>query len=233
MDPIQPAITGQLETPQSVDATPSALCSAGHTPLIITGSILWVLRRHFALASNIKEPQIKQYIWHSETTQSKIMIEPATSWTKQAIQTMQRRPAVLVRREPWQVHKMGFGDQYQGEYNAVDSGTSLVNNVLDVGTRYETLLQGSHTVLCLGGVGSEVEALASEVFFELLEFQQVIREDLHLNKFETQQMGRVTKVEESQEHWVVPITVQYVANHAWTITEEGRPLKTAVIQVGV
>jgi len=230
----QPPITDQLQTPQSVDHIPSALCSVGRPPIIMTGALLWALRRHFATANYIVDAGLRAYTWHSDTTQTKIMIEPYTSWTPAAIQALQMRPACLVRRGPWQSQKLGFADQYQGAGNNRVDATVLISDTggVDNGIKHEVIIQGQHTVACMAGKGAEAEALGTEVFYELLEFQQVIREDLGLSVFKVSGLGPTAKVEDSREHWMAPVQLEYSFNHAWSVQQDGLPVKTAAINVG-
>jgi len=215
-----------LNIPQWIDPEPSALCTIGRPPLVMTGAMLWILRRHFADENNIVDPNLKAYLWHKEATDTSIMIEAVTKWAGQPTQIVQSRPAILVKRNTYGRVKMGLGDKYMsGGKSPVDNLDNLGDNALDTGTRFEVLIAGSHTVFCLGGTGAEAEAVGTEVFFELLEFTPLIRRDLGLNKFQVMELGGVSKLEESKEHWVVPVVVTYAFNHTWTLTEDAPKLK--------
>lgn len=216
---------------QFIDTEPSALCTIGRPPLVITGLLLWIIRRHFSNAQWIVDPQLKQYVWSKEPTESKIMVESIAQWPGAPTQTMQMRPAVFVKRNTYGRVKMGIGDRYQGIKAGVDISADIEDNAFDAGTRFEVLIAGSHTVYCLGGTGAEAETVGTEVFFELLEFTPLIRRDLGFNKFQVMEMAGISKLEESKEHWVVPVSVTYAFNHVWTLTEDAPRLKGITLTV--
>ena len=214
------------DLPQYIDPEPSALCSIGRPPLVMTGALLWILRRHFANANYIQDSMLKQFIWNRTSTDSQIMIEAITKWPGAPTQTMQSRPAIYVKRNTYSRVKLGIGDRYmQGGKSAVDNLGLLSDTTLDSGAAFEVIVAGSHTVFCIGGTGAEAESVGTEVFFELLEFTPLIRRDLDLNKFQVMEMGGVSKLEESKEHWVVPVVVTYMFNHTWTLKEDAPKLK--------
>ena len=211
---------------QFVDPEPSALCTIGRPPLVMTGALLWILRRHFANVDYIQDSMLKQYVWSKDATSSQIMIEPITKWPGAPTQTTQLRPALYVKRNTYGRIKLGIGDRYMpGGKPVVDNSGELSDNALNSGSKFEVIIAGSHTVFCLGGTGAEAESIGTEVFFELLEFTPLIRRDLDLNKFQVMEMGSVSKLEESKEHWAVPVVVTYMFNHVWELKQDAPILK--------
>lgn len=219
--------------PQFIDPEPSALCTIGRPPLVMTGALLWILRRHFANADYIQEPVLKDYTWNKDATKAQIMIESITKWQGAPTQTMQMRPAIFVKRNTYGRVKLGIGDRYQGSgvKPEVDNEGQLSDNAVNSGAKFEVIVAGSHTVFCIGGTGAEAEAVGTEVFFELLEFTPLIRRDLDLNKFQVMEMGSVSKLEESKEHWAVPVVVTYAFNHVWTLKQDAPLLKSVSLTV--
>ena len=214
-------------TPQFLDPEPSALCTLGHPPLVMTGALLWILRRHFSNTDYIQEQALKAYTWSRTAEESKVMIESITKWQGAPTQTLQMRPAIFVKRNTYGRVKLGLGDKYQGSgvKPEVDNLDQLSDNAVNSGSKFEVIVAGSHTVFCIGGTGAEAEAVGTEVFFELLEFTPLIRRDLDLNKFQVMEMGGVSKLEESKEHWAVPVVVTYAFNHVWTLKQDAPTLK--------
>lgn len=211
---------------QFIDPEPSALCSIGRPPLVMTGALLWILRRHFANAAYIVDPALSKRTWSNTPEQSNIMIESVTQWPGPATQTLQARPALLVKRNTYGRVKLGIGDRHMPEGKPiVDNTNDLDDNAVDAGVKFEVIIAGSHTVFCIGNTGAEAETVGTEVFFELLEFTPLIRRDLGLNKFQVMEIGGVNKLEESKEHWVVPVTVTYMFNHVWELNEDAPKLK--------
>lgn len=233
------AATGADQQQYDMDNARSSLCTTGKKAMNLTGIMLWVIRRHFQTADYIKDENLKDYVWASQpndttstASESQIMIEPVTKVTGVPSQFIQQRPAVLVKRNPLRPTKLGFGDWVMPlGAPSVDPDRRSYDYSLDTSNRYEVLVVGSHTVFCIGGTGGEAEALGTEVFYELVEFAQLIRRDMDLNTFKIEGMDAVAKLEESKEHFVVPITATYAYFHAWQLTPELPELNAIGLQL--
>jgi hypothetical protein len=218
---------------QFLDVDPSSLCTTGKNPLNLTGIILWVLRRHFSKESYIQNASLQGYIWaaqpantNAQVSGSDILIESVEKVAGQPEQYVQQRPALLVKRNRLAPTKLGFGDRYmRASQPGLDCRRSCKDYALDTDDRYEVLLVGSHTVFCVAGTGGEAEALGTESFFELVEFTQLIRKDMDLSRFQIQELGAVAKLEESKEHFVVPIVAMYSYFHTWHLKLEAPEMK--------
>jgi hypothetical protein len=214
--------TGVLEAPRWADDQHiSSLCTTGHRPLILTGVLLWLVRSQFQNAGNIISDKLKAYIWNQDPTVTKIKIDSVTEWR---LQDTQRRPSVMVKRNTLRPNQrsLSIGDKLHGGMIPSPSGAFPV----DSGSRYNVLMLGSHTLFAISQNGAEVEELAAEVFYRLVEFGPVIQRDLGFDRFVVPEIGAVHKLEESKEHWVVPIVVAYGYQHAWRLAPEGPPMKT-------
>jgi hypothetical protein len=212
---------------QFLDVDPSALCTTGKQPLNLTGAIVYILRRHFSDADVIKDEDLRAYLWKpqpADTTAaasgSEILIEPLSKLTGQPSQYLQQRPAALVKRNRWSSKKLGVGDRYTGVQRTANLNNRVNDYALDSSQRYEILITGSHTVFCIGGTPAEAEAVATESFFELLEFAQLIRTDLGLGYFKVNGIEPVSRLEESHEHFVAPIVLTYTFFHGWRLRNE-------------
>ena len=73
-------VTGQITTPQWIQEEPSALCTLGRPPLVISGALLWIVRRHFSDPQMIVDPDLKDRVWSRDVETSQITIEPVTKW---------------------------------------------------------------------------------------------------------------------------------------------------------
>ena len=209
---------------QQLDTLPSALCAEGLTPLNITGAILAVYRRHFSVAKYIRDPELVHLRWAPEplnTTviagENNVLIEPVNRIYGRTEQFMQMRPAILVKRNRWVPMKVGLGDREQGHQFQVEPGRTQADYEIDTAIRMHVIIVGSHTVFCVGGTPGEAESVATEVLFETIEFAQLIRKDLDLNQLKVNDMGPVARLEESHEHFAVPIVLSYAYWHSWKL----------------
>jgi hypothetical protein len=66
-----------------------------------------------------------------------------------------------------------------------------------------------------------------------MEFAPLIRQDFDLNKFQVMEMGGLAKLEESHEHWVVPISVAFAFNHDWELRQDLPAFKTAAVMAEI
>jgi hypothetical protein len=166
------------------------------------------MRRHFAASEQVEEPDLRQFIWNpSEKTG--ILIEMVYRWRGDVVEL---RPAILVARNAYQSQRVSLQD--------------LAGEDEREGTRNFTLLWiGSHTLFCIQYTGSSVELLANEVRRELTQFSQVIRESLGLTKFQVIEGGGVNEVEESKEHFVVPVTVGWAYQENWRLRPESLAMR--------
>jgi len=201
--------------PQPVFDDPSYLCSNQLTPHRMTGFLLQHFLNHFGHAEQAGISPLRSCVWHSDPMRSKILIESLTRWdpTQAGV-----RPAILIRRNDWEVSQIAIGNLMQG--SQLTDGTQ----------RYSVLMSGSHTIFCLSVEAAECEELAFEVFQQLLEFCPLIRAKLGLNKILPSQLGKPLPVLESREHFGIPITVGYCHNFNWSTRQHAPVLGSVEIR---
>lgn len=188
--------------PQVVFEDPSSICSLGMRPHLMTGFLRQHLIDHFSQAEQIEHPNLREYLWRTGLSASKILIESMTQWSPQNTGS---RPALLIRRNDYQISRLGIGDRMQSPEDHEPYG------------RYSTMMLGSHTIFCLSREAGECETLVAEVYRELLHFGPIIRERLSLLRFVVTEVGRLMPVLEAREHFGCPITVAYAHNMTWTV----------------
>jgi hypothetical protein len=188
----------------------SSLCSLGMRPILMTGALRQYFTQHFTDPDRIEAPQLRQNLWRADINVSDIIIESLTRWRPD---TAGVRPAVLIRRNDWQVSPLSIGNLHHG-------------GGIDGGSRYSVQMNGSHTLFCLARESGEVEILAAEVYRLLLGFEPTIRDALKLLRFRVAQIGGPQPVLESREHWGVPITVGYSHEETWNIHKHAPLLRT-------
>lgn len=172
--------------------------------LPLTGMLCRLLANHFSTANNIQTDKLKQYVHDEDQSKTKILIQPHYKWVT-AISHM--RPAIIVKRGEIRRERFAIADGF---------GESL-----DRGIPKVVFVSGTHTVFCIDTTGGAVELLADEVFPMLLEFSPAIREDMGFTTFSVAGVGAVSKLEEFDQHFVVPITLSWVKQHSWALKYDG------------
>lgn len=191
----------------AIDHLPS-LCDLRPRFLTLTSLFrLWLIN-HFGDPAKIVLPSLKKCVWKNNP-QTGITIESVTTWDPRQTQN---RPALVLKRGSWRRIKLGIGDKYMG----VDAtGQHYMSN----------WWQGTHTVFCLASQDGEVEQLASEVFQELNEFADPVRRHTGMKNLAVAEAGEVSILEESTQHFVVPINLVYAVEESWILRQEAPFLK--------
>lgn len=196
------------------DVAPDAICSLGLRPHLITGILVQSMRQHFAAASNIENPALRNLVW-DPSPGSSIVVESITRWKPAASGT---RPAVVVKRGGVSAISLGINDQLQGYFN--DDGREF----------YVTFLRGTHTLFCIGSEAGEAEYLGAEVYRELVQFGPVIRRSFQLTKFKLAGIDELHKVEEAPGSYAVPVSIAYVFEDCWVLEPNAPRLKRISLQ---
>ncbi|MCA9362064.1 hypothetical protein KC906_01695 [Candidatus Kaiserbacteria bacterium] len=170
----------------------------------MTGVFRDILMRHFADPDLIEEPDLRKLIW-KPGQDTGILLESSTRWRPELTQF---RPGVILKRNAYANVRKGIDDRRQGPADILGND------------HHVTYWTGSHTLFCIARTGAQVELLGSEVQRELTQFGPAMREVLALLKFRVTELGAIAKLEESQENWVVPVTVGYAYEERWVIRPE-------------
>lgn len=195
----------------------SALCSIGSTPLIITGALRQVLMQHFADPQNLISATLRAYLSNEGVWQengSSLLIEAITRFD---ISHLGTRPALIIKDNNWQWQRVGIGN-----LAAIDAVTGA--------HYYAGLWTGSHTVFVISQQAAETQQIAVEVMRLLLYYGAQLQEDFMLQRFQVMEVGALSALKESREHYVVPVTVQYVASEGWQVEQEAPRLKKIVFK---
>lgn len=203
--------------PTIVPNTIPSLCSILPRPHLMTGFFRDWFQKHFGDSQNIEAPELRGLLWQAvrEAGQCQnILIDSVTRWNPA---DTEKRPAILIGRNDWEVVRAGIDDRRQGDVAL--SGSKL----------YTCFVKGSHTLFCLGTNGTAAEILSAEVYREMMQFGPAIRQRLDLMRFQVVGVGALFQVEESAEHFAVPVTVAYAAREDWEL----RPSAPAVKTIGL
>lgn len=194
----------------------SYLCENGWQPLLVTGFLRDLLVRQWSNPKNIITPELKQHVWREDKT-SGILIESAFRYRTDLVE---KRPAIMIKRNSFKNMQTGFSGQIFGE------GFATYENEKGAISRHTTLYVGSHTLFCIHGTGASTELLASEVMTHLTECLWPIRKHLGLRQFSVTEVGAIQELAESTENYVVPITVSWCYEHVWELREVSLPLQS-------
>lgn len=203
-----------MSDPQIHDPNkPSNWCSIAPRPHLMTGFFREWFINHFAKTENIEAKELRGKLWKA-IPDTNIVIESITQWRPDLTQ---KRLAIIIKRNDWQVQRITIGDRLHG-------------NIPFTGNREQSVLvTGSHTFFCLAGRGTEAEILAAEVYREMMQFGPVIRDELDLKRFVVVSVGSLFELEESKENFGVPVTVSYVADENWQLVPQSVVLKSIVL----
>ena len=200
--------------------TPSSLCSTGLQAHLLTGVFLQLLRSHFSSADHIEESRLRQCLWipkaddpvTADPSRSRILIEPVYRWDPRQAQS---RPAIIVKRNDLQPrNRIGIGMNEEISLGGLDP-----SSLPEAGREYYLPFQGSHTLFCIAKDGGSVELLSTEVARELYQFARPITEEFGFENLELAHIGAVARLEESGEHFAVPVTIRYGFYDHWTVTK--------------
>lgn len=197
----------------------SALCSIGQTPLIMTGALRQILVQHFCNAENVRSASLRSYLqqegaWTSEANTG-LYIESLARWRPELTEA---RPALLLKEGGWRHERVTIGNQA-----GVDACTGTQG--------FLSVWHGTHTIFALGKQGAETQVLATEVAKLLVFFGPLLADQLSLHRFQLTAIGELAAVQEATEHYVVPVSCEYLAEERWNLTIEAPRLKQVRFQV--
>lgn len=183
----------------------------GLRPLMITGSLRWLMTEHFGNPANIEDPMLRDQghpaIWQNNNSTG-ILIESVFRWRGDLVE---KRPAVLIKRNGYRNLRVTISDLVGADQQGNDS--------------YATLWVGSHTLFAIHGTGASCEILSTEVQRDVTEFAPAILGKLNLHKFQVTEVGEISTVEEASQNFICPITVGWCYEEVWKLNREALPLK--------
>jgi hypothetical protein len=233
---------------QPAEADCSSLVYTGPTPVILTGVFTRLIQYHFSDPNNISNSLLKEYVWTSNpdgcivsgiddgdsqgssssgspsgcpeeatliTQGSRILVQP--DYVRNNL-TVQQRPAILITREPVQAQPISMRN---ASLPTIDSLAKIYK-----GQAHQVYISGRHTFLCYGLTGTEAELIASEVFYRMLNYMPLIRDDFRLGKFFVDGSGKIQAInDEHAQIFRVPVTVSWTYTYRWRIIPETPTIK--------
>jgi hypothetical protein len=169
--------------------------------------------------------QLEDLVWNKDAKLTTIQIEPVYRYIAQDIQ---RRAAIYVKRGK-QVPEKRCIDNGMTTGAIYDKNTKKLVRV--PGEFHSRLVRGTHTIYCVAFSAAESDLLADEVFHHLMEFGPVIRRALNFMTFDEITMEDPAILDESAEHFVVPVVVNYAYSKSWRVDMEAPWLKSIAVDV--
>lgn len=210
----------------------SSLCSSRYPARIFEGVLVRALQEHFSRAENLiyngmmeeDKTQLQNYIWNADATKTAIQISPVLKYNAQDIQ---RRPAIFTKRNQWKNEKLTIGDGFGAHVPRDADG-----NVIKVGgNRYRRMVIGTHTIFCIGAESGIAETLGDETFEFLTCFAPIMRKEFNFHRLEVVSMEPTGVLDESKEHYVVPVVLAYQFAYSWSLEGVAPLLKTLGIDL--
>jgi len=192
-------------------STITEACELMPQTLLTTGVFIQWLRQHFTDAENITHAQLQDNLWTNDVETTKILIGDVWNWKPD---DTGRRPAVLVRRGKWQLIARGIDNR---KMVSVNRGNNCCDNRVE---EHIAMLEGSHVFFCISNHPGAVELLADEVAKELLQFAPKARKYFNFLRLNLSEHGEPSVLEESEQHFVVPLVMTYGAQYVWRLCPE-------------
>lgn len=195
-------LTGRTGDGQLIPMSPSALCSLGWRPILITGLLRELLTRYFQGPLNPEEPDLRHLVWREAAT-SGILIESVYRWRGDLVE---KRPAIIVKPNGRQNVRKGIADGAGADERGM--------------REYQTFWVGAHTLFCIHGTGASADVLATAVQRELTQFAPAIAQYMGLFRWQVTEVGAASVVEEARQNFVVPVTVGWAYDEHWKVEQE-------------
>lgn len=181
----------------------SVYCSSMPKPLLVTGLLIQWLRLHFSNPGNLENPLLVDQIWDQEVSKTGIVIDSVYRWNPALTE---KRPGIFVKRGPWKFLTVGIDNRHM----------PVANQPCRIDT-HTVIMQGSHTIFCIGGEAAEAEILATETYRELMSFGPAARKTFNFLRFVISDLGDINILEEATENFVIPIVISYGIQEKWQI----------------
>ena len=215
-------MAGPIPDPTMTMPEPSALWANGMAPEIMTTFLVAFLRNHFGDPTRIVDPIFREIPWRPDAAEpwasgpGGIAIESQDAWRPGLVE---QRPALLVKDHKLAPTRRGVADRLEGSRSG------------DGFDRYATELNSSNTVLCIAGTSRAAKRLATEVTRELVQFSDVIRRELCLNRFMVLERDDTGKLVESQAHFATPVALAWQTMESWVVRQQTVPLAKIITDV--
>lgn len=168
------------------------------------GVYIKLLESHFNVTDSITDSVIRNKLRSRPFTtgdDTGILIKTVSDWRPT---TEESRPAVLVNRGEIQINRLGVGDLAN-----VDTPTGRLDYLVQV--------QSHHVFFAIERTQAEADRLAMEVARILLVAKPILLDQLDLQTLQLISVGEAARLEESKDHYAVPLVMAYKHNESYSI----------------
>jgi len=221
---------------QDVTGDPSRFCSVPISPFVLTGVFIRLIQYHFSTPDNISNPALKTMLWTpnnscnpvpSGSAEDSPSIPPTVVWVdseySESVAGTNRRPSVLVKREPVSSQPMSLRSEV---LPGKDRRTNTVR-----GKQMLREIQGKHSLICTGTTGASADVLAQEVFERMSAYAPVIREEFNLGMLNVKGFGEVSSQDLSggKKAYYAVVSVSWAYAERWCVVSLGPNLRRILL----
>jgi hypothetical protein len=194
------------------------------------------MQYHFSSPDNIENPQLKDLLW---TTAKGCGDEPVTDECghptgevipgsnmliapsyKRGGLSIQQRPAIFIKRENVSTKKVNPVNRNQAVPHLSGSGRTYEGDL------HHVYISGRHSLIALAQSGSAAESIAEEVYFRMLQYMTVIKNDLNLGAFFVDGISDVKEYnDEAKKAFYCTVTVSWSYTYRWRLIKESPIIK--------
>lgn len=172
-----------------------------HKSYLFTGTAVKLIRKWYSNAQTLPS-SLEARVWTSSSATTGLRIE-----SRDAIRghDWEARPALIVRENSLQSHRMGIGEGRLALYKP------------DLASWHNTMYIGSHTVLCCSAVEAESRLLALETQQLFQRFQHHIRHGMCMLRLRINDVGQTKFLKEARQIFATPFTIGYAFDEPYTV----------------
>jgi hypothetical protein len=199
----------------------------GISPFVLTGILVRLLQYHFSDPANIIHDSLRRYRWKADcnevivapdgTALGGIYVGVSYEFTPAMVQ---QRPGLFVKREPLTASRVSA---LKGDSTVVHiKGQTGVYQ----GTEHQKQLAGRFSIICAGANGAEADLLGEEVFYRMLYFAPLIKEDIRIGYFAVESLSEVKDLENDGVHaFYTVVGIAWADVPRWAVVPETPVLK--------
>lgn len=193
------------------------VCPDGFSARTLDQFFMALLKNHFSSSSRICKSNLQGLVY-TDSSDSAIAIQMNTNWDSTTYGSI---PSIVVKRGQQKPMRITIGDR-----------GSFSESVYDR-SRYVRMMQGVHSIMCIGGQDGVTEDLGLEVFDLFTCLSPVFREELPFHDFQTVILSELGIMEDTGAKLAVVVQCAYAYEYAWTLTRNAPELSSVLVDLDV